>query len=157
MSTLESTDQEFLLHLGEQILALAQPGEQMEVAVSSGHSTSVKVYGGEVESYTSADSSGAGIRIISHGREGFASAGTLDLGILSALVEDARQNAAFAEQDEYAGIAEPDGREVVELDTWRPEVLAITAEERIARAIELESRVLGGHPAISGVRTAAYS
>ncbi len=157
MSTVETTDQEFLLRLGEQILALAQPGEQMEVAVSSGHSTSVKVYGGEVESYTSADSSGAGIRIITGGREGFASAGTLDAAILSALVEDARQNAAFAERDPHAGIAEPDGREVVELDTWRPEVLAITAEERIARAIDLESRVLGGHPAISGVRTASYS
>ncbi|NNF55200.1 MAG: TldD/PmbA family protein [Acidimicrobiales bacterium] len=157
MSTVETTDQEFLLGLGEQVLALVRPGEQMEVAVSSGHSTSVKVYGGEVESYTSADSSGAGIRIIADGREGFASAGTLDLDILSALVEDARQNAAFAEHDEHAGIAEPDGWEVVELDTWRSEVLAITAEERIARAIDLESRVLGGHPAISGVRTASYS
>ncbi len=146
-----------LLNLADSVVALAEPGEQMEVAVSAGHSTSVRVYGGEVESYTSADSSGAGVRLIIDGREGFASAGSLDPEILKSLVVDARENAAFAEADEFAGIAQPDGVEPVAVDAWRDQVLDITAEDRIERAIELERRVLGAHPAITGVRTATYS
>ncbi len=146
-----------LLALADDVLNLARDDEQMEVAVSTGSSTSVRVYGGEVESYTSADSSGAGIRIIVEGREGFASSGTLDRGILKALVADARDNAAFAEPDDHAGIAEPDGVEPVEVDTWREETLKLTAEERIARALDVERRVLDAHSAITGVRTATYS
>lgn len=151
------TEPDDLLLLAEQILDLAQPGEQMEVAVASGRSTTVKVYDGEVESYTSADSSGAGVRIIVDGREGFASAGTLDRGILGDLVHDARENASFAEPDEYAGIAAPDGVEAVPVDSWRDEVLALTAEDRIATALGLEERVRRSHPAITGVRTVAHS
>jgi PmbA protein len=146
-----------LLMLAEDVLSFALDHEQMEVAVSAGSSTSVRVYGGEVESYTSADSSGAGVRIIAQGREGFASAGTLDPEILKGLVTDARDNASFAEPDEYAGIAESDGVDPVEVDAWRDETLKITADERISRALAVERRVLDAHPAITGVRTATYS
>ena len=157
MSASKSGDPSQLLELAESILALAKDGEQMEVAVSAGSSTSVHVYGGEVESYTSADSSGAGIRIIVEGREGFASAGTLDPTILKGLVSDARENAAFAEADPHAGIAEPDGVAAVEVDAWREETLLLSADERITRALEVERRVLDGHKAITGVRTATFS
>ncbi|MFW2383056.1 MAG: TldD/PmbA family protein [Acidimicrobiales bacterium] len=146
-----------LLAIADKVLSLARDDEQMEVAVSAGSSTSVRVYGGEVESYTSADSSGAGIRIIVDGRQGFASAGTLDLEILKGLVGDARDNAAFAEPDAYAGVAEPDGVEAVEVDSWREETMTLTAEQRISRALDVEQRVLNAHPSITGVRTATYS
>jgi PmbA protein len=148
---------EALLTLADGVLSRAHDDEQMEVAVSAGRSTSVRVYGGEVESYTSADSSGAGIRIILKGREGFASAGTLDPDILEGLVVDARENAAFAEPDPHAGVAEPDGVEAVDVDSWRDETLKLSADQRIARALDVERRVLSGHPAITGVRTATYS
>lgn len=157
MTTANGSEPDQLLELAESILSLANDGEQMEVAVSAGSSTSVRVYGGEVESYTSADSSGAGIRIIVDGREGFASAGTLDPEILKGLVQDARENAAFAETDPHAGIAEPDGVVPVEVDAWREETLSLAADERIARALEVERRVLEGHEAITGVRTATFS
>lgn len=146
-----------LLTLADDVLALAEGDEQMEVAVSAGSSTSVRVYGGEVESYTSADSSGAGVRIIIDGREGFASAGTLDPEILRGLVSDARENAAFAEPDPHAGVAEPDGVYPVDVDTWRDDTLKLTADERIARALDVERRVLLAHDAITAVRTATYS
>ncbi len=146
-----------LLALAEDILGRAQPGEQMEVVVSAGRSTTVKAYGATVESYTSADSSGAGIRIIRDRREGFASAGTLDREILIELVDDARANASFAEPDEFAGIAEPDGVEPIPIDLWNTDTLELRAEDRIGRAIDLERRVLSRHHAITGVRTSAYS
>ncbi|MEI2697211.1 MAG: DNA gyrase modulator [Microthrixaceae bacterium] len=61
-----------LLRLADSLVAAASPGEQVEVVLSRATSTTVKVYGQEVESLTSADSSGAGIRVVRDGRLGFA-------------------------------------------------------------------------------------
>ena len=57
---------------------MAGPGEQVEAFVARSTSTSVKAYGGEVESLTQASSAGVGVRVIVDHREGFAYAGTLD-------------------------------------------------------------------------------
>jgi len=97
-----------LLELACRIAGAARDGEQVEVCVSRRTSTSVKAYGGEVESFTSADAAGIGVRVIRAHRAGFASAGTLDEGVVAELLTDARDNAAFAEPDEWAGVAEPD-------------------------------------------------
>ena len=56
--------------------------------VSRRTSTTVKAYDGEVESLTSADSSGAGVRVIRDGRQGFAHCGSLDPDVLA---RDARR------------------------------------------------------------------
>ena len=145
-----------LLEVAEGVVAAARAGEQIEVACSEGVSTSVRVYGGEVESFTSAQSQGIGIRVIVDGREGFASAGSLDPEIVEGLLADARDNAVFSEADELAGVAEPDGVEAVDIDLWNDDVLAATPDDKIAMALELERLVTTADPRISGVRTATY-
>jgi PmbA protein len=59
-----------LQSLADSVVAQAGPGEGMEVYVTRGTDTEVRAYEGEVESLTSADSSGVGIRVLLHGGEG---------------------------------------------------------------------------------------
>lgn len=146
-----------LLAIAEGLVEKALPGEQLEVACSEGVSTSVRVYGGAVESFTSAQSQGVGVRVIVDGREGFASAGSLDSDIVANALAEARDNATFSEPDEYAGVADADGVAAVDIDLWNEEVLAMPTEKKVAMAIELERAVTSSDPRISGVRTASFA
>ena len=53
-----------LLALASSVVEKAQSGEGMEVYVVRGSETEVRAYEGTVESLTSADSSGVGIRVV---------------------------------------------------------------------------------------------
>ncbi len=145
-----------LLTVASRLVEQAEPGEQLEVACGHSVSTTVRVYGGEVESFTNAESHGVGVRVIRDGREGFASAGTLDPALLDQTLADARDNSNYAEADPDAGIAEPDGIAAVDIDLWREEILSMSSQEKIDLAIQLERRVLDGDDRISGVRVSAY-
>lgn len=147
-----------LLSLARQVLAHAAPGEQVEAYLARGVSTSVRAYNGEVEAFTQAASAGAGVRVIGNGRQGFASAGSLDPDILATLVAEARDNASFSTPDEFLGLASPSSEPTsVGINRWHQDVVDRGADWKIAQAIELERIVRGGDPRISGVRAAAYS
>ena len=146
-----------LLALARGLAERARPGEAVEVAIGRGRRTAVRVHGGEVESFTSATSLGVGVRIISDQREGFAHAGSHDPDVLDDTLAEARDNATFASPDEHAGLVEPDGVEPVPVDHWHDEILAYGDEDKIARTIDLERRVLGGDPRMRSVRTASWS
>ena len=145
------------LDIADRLVAMAKPGEQLEAYVSSGSSTAVRAYAGEVESFTQASSAGVGVRIVVDGRQGFASAGTFDDDVLRELVAEARDNARFAEPDEHVGLAEPDGVPAAQLDLWRPEAAQLPPDAKIDLALELERRVRGADPRITGVRVASYA
>ncbi len=145
---------EELLEIADRITAQSKPAEQLEIAVSAGQTTTVRVYDGSVESFTAASNQAIGIRVIAEGRQGFASAGTLDEAVLRQTLSDARDNASFAEPDPHAGLAEADGVAPVEIDLWRDSDLS--NEDKIDMALELERRVLGADKRISGVRTSSY-
>jgi PmbA protein len=146
-----------LLDLATRIAGEAGAGEQIEVFVARRTSTSVRAFEGEVESFTSAASAGIGVRVVRDHRAGFASAGTLDEGVVADVLSDARDNARFAESDEWAGVAEPDGVEPVPIDLWRPSLLELPAEAKIDLALALERAVRSGDPRISGIRNASYN
>ena len=73
---------------------------------------------------------GVGVRVVREGRQGFAYCGTFDADALAETVAEARDNAAFAEPDEAAGLAEPDGVEPVELDLWRPGLAGVPTDRQ---------------------------
>jgi PmbA protein len=145
-----------LLALADRIVADAKPGEQVEVFVTRGTSTSVKAYGGEVESLTSAESSGVGVRVIVDHRQGFAHAGSLDEGIIREVLADARDNAGFGEPDEFNALAAPDGVEAVEQDLWNDGLVTLRPERRVELAIALEAAVKQRDPRVTGVRSATF-
>jgi PmbA protein len=146
-----------LLELAERVARRAQPGEQIEAYVARGVSTQVKAYGGEVESLTSAESFGVGIRVIADHRQGFAHAGTFDEAVLVETLAEARDNASFGEPDEWFGLAEPDGVEPVDQDLWRDSLATFSPQAKVDLALALERSVLGRDPRVTGVRTAIYA
>jgi PmbA protein len=145
-----------LLTIGDRVVAMARPGEQVEAVVIHGNDTEVRVYEGEIESLSSATSEGVGIRVVVDGRQGFAYAGTLDDAALAETLADARDNAAFGTVDEHQGLAEPDGVPIAALDLYRPELLAFPTDRKVELALELERAVRSSDPRISGIEQAEY-
>ncbi|MDE0802734.1 MAG: TldD/PmbA family protein [Acidimicrobiales bacterium] len=150
------TSVDALERIAERVAAQAVDGEQVEAYVSAGTSTNVDAYEGEIESLTQAGSSGLGIRVIADGRTGFAWATSLEDDIIAETLAEARDNRPYAEPDEWAGMAEPDGVEPAQLDIHRPEVLTTPVDDKVAMAIELEAMVRGADPRVRGVRSASY-
>lgn len=145
-----------LLDLAVALAALAHDGEQVEAYVARGVSTSIKAYDGEVESLTSAESFGVGIRVVRDHRQGFAHCGTFDDDVVRQTLADARDNCGFGEPDEWYGLAEPDGFPVVEQELWHDELIRFPPADKVELALALERAVRGADPRIAGVRTAAW-
>ena len=132
-----------LLSLAERVVAMASSGEQVEAYVSRGLSTEVRIYEGEVEHFVSAQSEGIGIRVIRGGRTGTSYAGTLDESVVADVLAEARDNLGFAEVDEWAGLAEPDGVPVVPQELWNADLERTTTGRKIELAKTLEALTLG--------------
>ena len=145
-----------LLALADRLVGMAQGGEQLEAYVSRSSDTSVRVYQGEVEQLSVADTQGVGVRVVVDGRQGFAYCGTLDDAALAETVAEARDKPAFGEPDEAAGLASPDGVEPAALDLWRPALASVPTEDKVALAVELERVVLGADARIVGVESCDY-
>ena len=146
-----------LLDVAAGIADMAGPGEQIEAYVGRSTSTSVKAYGGEVESLTQASSAGIGVRVVVDHREGFAYAGTLDEGAVLDALAEARDNATFGTPDEFNGLASPDGVDAVELDLWPAGLASVPTEDKVALALALEKETTGRDPRVRAVRVAMFS
>jgi PmbA protein len=143
--------------LAGSIVDRARADEQLEAFVVRSARTSVKAYGGEVESLTSAESFGVGIRVIVDQRMGFAHAGSFDDDVIAETLTEARDNASFGEPDEWIGLAVPDGVVPVEQDLWNEAVVRFPNERKIEMALALEAAVEAGDSRITGVRTSTFA
>ena len=150
----ESAD---LLAVATRVADQAGADEQVEAFVGRSSYTTVRVHGGEVESFTAATSAGIGVRVVRDHRQGFAWAGSLDDDVIADALSEARDNATFAEPDEWVGLAVPDGVAAVPFDAFDPAVAALPADRKIELTLELERRVRGGDTRITGVRVASFS
>ena len=146
-----------LLEIAERIVGWAGSGEQVEAVVVHERETEVRAYEGEVESLTVAESSGAGIRVIRDGRQGFAYAGTLDPDALVEVMREARDNLGFATPDEHCSLAVPDGVAPVGMDLYRDALLDLSIDAKVQMALDLERLTLSADSRISGVESAEYS
>ena len=148
-----------LLDLARRVAGGARDGEQVEAYVARTHDTEVRVFDGDVESLSVAGVDGVGVRVISGGRQGYAWAGSLDRDVVDETMAEARDNAAFGEPDEWYGLASPaDAGEVdvADLDVWREDLLSVTADEKVAIALELERATRAADVRVRGVEHAGY-
>ena len=134
--------------IADRVVSMAQPGEQIEAFVSRDAETDVRIYEGEVEHFVAAQTEGVGIRVIRDGKTGFAYAGVLDDEAVAEVLAEARDNVQFGTPDEWAGLAEPDGVEVIEQDLWSEALAEYSTEGKIALAKELERLTLATDPRI---------
>ena len=145
-----------LLDIAVKVAGWAKDGEQVEAYVARSSSTSVRVYSAEIESFSSAQEEGVGIRVIVDGRQGFAYAGSLEIDVLEDTIAEARDNASFAEYDEFVGLAEPDGVEPPDINLFYESITSIPNEKKIELAFELEKKLLAADPRITTVPVANF-
>ena len=131
--------------------------------MTRGTDTEVRAYEGEVESLTSADSSGVGIRLLVDSADGkgsqvgFAWAGSLEPEVITGTLADARDNARFATPDPDVVLAVPDGVAAVDLDLWDDGVASTPMEKKVALAIELERATRAADARVRQVSSADYA
>jgi len=146
-----------LFEVADLVLAGTEGDEQVEAYVARSRDAQVRVYEGEVEQLSTAETLGVGVRVVRDGRQGFAYCGTFEPGAVREALVEARDNAAFAEHDEWAGLAEPDGVEPPEVDLWRSDLLEVPTERKVALAVELEHAIRSADPRITGVESCDYA
>ena len=134
--------------IADRVVAMAQPGEHVEAFVSRDAETDVRIYEGEVEHFVAAQTEGVGIRVIREGRTGFAYAGVLDESAVAEVLAEARDNVQFGTPDEWAGLAEFDGVDVIEQDLWSDALADYSTDRKIELAKELERLTLATDPRI---------
>ena len=150
-----------LAALAEAVVGGAHSGEQLEVYVARGHDTEIRAYDGQIESLSSATSSGVGVRVLLDGGEegnrlGFAWAGSLEDDVVAVAVAEARDNAAYATPDPSVALAAPDGVSAAELDLWDPTLEKTPTDSKVDIALALERQVRGADPRIRQVSSADY-
>ena len=148
-----------LIDIARRVAATARPGEQIEAYVVRSRETEVEVFGGEVESLTTAVVEGIGVRVVVDHRQGYAWAGSFEPSVIDETLRDARDNAAFGEPDEWYGLASPadaNGVAASKLDVWREELDAVPTDEKVRIALELERATKAADPRIRNVESAGY-
>jgi PmbA protein len=147
-----------LLTIAERVAAQAatSAGEQVEAYVARARDTDVKVFDGEVESLSSAETEGVGVRVVQGNRQGFAYAGSLEADAVAEALAEARDNAGFGTEDEYLGLPDPDGVTPAKLDLYRADLANVAADDKVALALEVERATRAADGRIRGVETAEY-
>lgn len=156
MSDAGPTSHHELLDVVDRVVGWAGDGEQVEAVAVRGTDTEIRVYEGDIESLSSAQSQGVGIRVIQGGRQGFAYAATFDPDVLAEALADARDNAGFATVDEYQVLAEPDGVAPADLALFRAGLSSFPTDRKIDLALELERAVQEGDRRIVGFESTDY-
>jgi PmbA protein len=151
-----AAETEDLLDLATRVAGWARPGEQVEAFVARGRDTDIQVFNGEVESLSSAESAGIGIRVVAGSRQGFAYAGSLAPEVVAETLDEARDNAGFASEDPFVGLADPDGVAAADLNLWRDDLATYPTDLKVTRALELERAVRGADSRIRLVESAQW-
>ncbi len=148
-----------LANIAREVADSARPGEALEAYVVRSRETEVKVFNGAVESLSVAEAAGIGIRVIAAGRQGIASAGSLDADVIAETLADARDNATYGAVDDGYGLAEPrdvEGGSPPVLDLWRDDVLATPTADKVALAIAADRAVMAADARVRGVESTDY-
>jgi len=148
-----------LSELARRVAGAARSGEEVEAYVVRSRETEVRVFDGEVESLSMAGVEGVGVRVISDHRQGFAWAGSLEPTVVDETLDEARDNAAFGEPDEWYGLPAPADFDTVipaPLDVWRESLLAVPPDDKVDIALEVERATRGADARVRGVESAGY-
>src|SRR5437773_8220987 len=117
-------------------VAEAQGDEEIEAYAEGSRHVQVRVRGGEVESLTSAETRGLGIRAVVGGRVGYAYGADPTPEEVAALVASARESAVFAEPDDANRL--PDLTEPEPLPgMFRESLERIPADRKVSLALEV--------------------
>lgn len=129
--------------------------EAVEVFGIDQQSTSVRAFGGDVESLSSARTRGVGIRVVDDHRVGYAHTSDLSHDALAHTLAQARANARATSPDEANVLPEAAPAEPID-SLWKPGADEVPTERKVQMALDLEAAARGADEAVSGVRLAGY-
>jgi PmbA protein len=140
--------------------ALKLGAEGAEAFISVSRSRKAKVQNGQLEDLTVSKRGGLGVRVIRDGGKGFRTglATTSDLAAADfrSLFAQAWELSALGDEDSWLRQAEPSGADDLP-SRYDAAVEAITPEQRIAWALELEAQARRASSRVAAVREAAWS
>jgi PmbA protein len=144
-----------LIDLCRAAIAGARDGEEAEAYAEETRRTTVRTRESAVDSFSSSESRGLGVRVVVDGRLGYAWAADPDPKEAPSLLAAARENAAFATADEANGL--PEGAEAEPLEGLFREVQAsVEPERKVSLALDLERVAIGAEQAVRRVEEAVY-
>ncbi len=147
---------EELLGLLDRLVERGRAGEGIEAYGVDQTETTVKAYGGEVETLSSARTRGVGVRVLVGGRFGYAYSADISEAALDETLEQARTNATVATPDEANRLAEADGDLPVLEGLYRESFPDVDPAAKVDLALRLEAATLRGGAPVRGVDTAQY-
>jgi PmbA protein len=134
----------------------AKAGEEIEAFAESGRQVQVRVRGGEVESLTSAETRGLGVRAVVDGRVGYAYGADPSPDEVAELVRSARESATFAEPDDANGLPELSPVDPMP-EMYRESLERVPAERKVSLALEVERAAIATNPDVRKVESAAFA
>ncbi|MFN2488417.1 MAG: TldD/PmbA family protein [Actinomycetota bacterium] len=147
-----------LLELAETIAGRASRGEQLEAYVTHSRTFEARAYAGEIDSLSSAEPRGAGVRVITGRKVGFAFTTDLSVRGLDNLVRAARDNSSYAGEDEGAGLPEAWKEPPEEVPgLLDPSQSSADPERKVAFVLELEAAAKSRDERIKAVEDAVYA
>lgn len=133
----------------------AAAGEQVEAYASEARRTEVKARDGRVDSLSSSETRGVGIRVVVEGRLGYAWAADPSPEDVATLVASARESARHASPDEHNVL--PEAAEAEPLpNLFREGQVALGPERKVALALDLERAAVSAHPEVPRIEDAVY-
>lgn len=147
-----------LVEVASAIVDRAQGQEQIEAFLTHDKDFQVKTYMGEIETISSAEPRGAGVRVVTDTRVGFAYTTDLTDEGLDDVVAQARENAAFSTADGAVALAPPWVTPPADVDGLVDAAQAsVTVEQKVEFALELEKVTRSADARIRTVEEAMYA
>jgi PmbA protein len=147
-----------LFDLAVSLADRAARNEAVEAFVTHGNEFSVKAYEGEVEKLSSSEPRGAGVRVLSRGRAGFAYTTDLSDRGLDVLLALARDNAQHATPDDAVGLAESWSEAPADVPGLVDQAQeGVSPERKVQFAIDLDNATHAVDRRVRAVEEAVYS
>ncbi|HWC13558.1 MAG TPA: TldD/PmbA family protein [Actinomycetota bacterium] len=147
-----------LLDIARSVVARATRDEHVEAFLTHEKTFEARAFGGAVESVSSAEPRGAGIRVVDHERVGFSYTTDLTEHGLQVAIDRARDNSRYATADASVGLASPWDAPPAEVHGLTDSSLSCaTAEAKVEFVVALERATHAIDPRIRTVEDAVYS
>ncbi|HET6363856.1 MAG TPA: TldD/PmbA family protein, partial [Nitrospirota bacterium] len=145
--------------IAEKILSLSRDlkVDAAEVFLRSYTSTAIEVKDQKVDAFDRARDIGAGLRVLTNRRMGFAFTTDLSEPALMILVQTAVTNARNTETDEFHSIPERPSAAYRSVEIYDPDIVALTEKEKIDRVMAMEREAFAIDPRIKRIRKASAS
>ncbi|MFH0917160.1 MAG: TldD/PmbA family protein [bacterium] len=118
-------------------------GVELEAYVQFGRTVTVKIFGREVESVTTAEPRGLGVRALRDRRVGYAFSADVSLAAIDRVLAEAVDNARATDPDPFVGLPGAPAGSYPRLEgLWRQGVSGTKLEEKVRVALEAEAAAL---------------